>query len=119
MKLVDDTVEGSVKHVRTFVHQYLSARPADAPSQIEQYGRRYTDAMLRAMATSKQGAAAPRSYTYDQCAAACIGIRSHGLAPQHQFCNINFITRPCLTSHAERLVSSNLWQLRTASSLVR
>ena len=119
MKLVDDTVEVSVKHVRTFVHKYLSARLDEARSQIEQYGRRYTDAMLRAMATSKQGAAAPRSHTYDQCAAACIGIRSHGLAPQHQFCNINFITRPCLTSHAERLVSSKLWQLRTASSLVR
>jgi len=83
MKLVDDTVEVSVKHVRTFVHQYLSARLDEARSQIEQYGRRYTDAMLRAMATSKQGAAAP-SYTYDQCAAACIGIRSHGFALQHQ-----------------------------------
>ena len=30
MKLVDDTVEASVRHVRAFVHQYLSARLAEA-----------------------------------------------------------------------------------------
>ena len=55
MKLVDETVEHSVKHVRTFVHQYLSSRLDDARSQIEQYGSRYTEAMLHALETSKQG----------------------------------------------------------------
>ena len=58
MKLVDDTVEASVRHVRTFVHQYLSARLAEARAQIEQYGSRYAEAMLHALDTSKQGAAA-------------------------------------------------------------
>ena len=57
MKLVDDTVEVSVKHVRAFVHQYLSARLNEARSQIEQYGSRYTEAMLHALETSKQGTA--------------------------------------------------------------
>lgn len=57
MKLVEDTVEASVKHVRTFVHQYLSARLGEARSQIEQYGNRYAEAMLHALETSKQGAA--------------------------------------------------------------
>ena len=57
MKLVDSTVEVSVKHVRAFVHQYLSARLNEARSQIEQYGTRYTEAMLHALETSKQGAA--------------------------------------------------------------
>ena len=57
MKLVDDTVEASVRHVRAFVHQYLSARLAEARAQIEQYGTRYPEAMLHALDTSKQGAA--------------------------------------------------------------
>lgn len=57
MKLVDETVEVSVKHVRAFVHQYLSARLNEARGQIEQYGSRYTEAMLHAMETSKQGTA--------------------------------------------------------------
>ena len=57
MKLVDDTVEASVRHVRAFVHQYLSARLAEARAQIEQYGNRYTEAMLHALDTSKQGTA--------------------------------------------------------------
>ena len=65
MKLVDDTVEASVRHVRAFVHQYLSARLAEARAQIEQYGNRYTEAMLHALDTSKQGAAA------------CAPMRSH------------------------------------------
>ena len=63
MKLVDDTVEVSVKHVRAFVHQYLSVRLDEARSQIEQYGGRYTEAMLHAMETSKQGAAPARNFT--------------------------------------------------------
>ena len=58
MKLVDTTVEHSVKHVRAFVHQYLESRLNEARSQIEQYGSRYTEAMLHALETSKQGAAA-------------------------------------------------------------
>ena len=69
MKLVDDTVEVSVKHVRAFVHQYLSARLDEARSQIEQYGGRYTDAMLHAMETSKQGAASANTPT-------CTSVRS-------------------------------------------
>ncbi len=56
MKLVDDTVETSVKHVRAFVHQYLAARLVEARSQIVEYGQRYTDAMLNALDTSKKGA---------------------------------------------------------------
>ena len=71
MKLVDETVEHSVKHVRTFVHQYLSARLNDARSQIEQYGSRYTEAMLHALETSKQGAAPPTMLARCQ-KAACI-----------------------------------------------
>lgn len=56
MKLVDDTVETSVKHVRAFVHQYLAARLVEARSQIEEYGQRYAEAMLNALDTSKKGA---------------------------------------------------------------
>ena len=63
MKLVDSTVEVSVKHVRAFVHQYLSARLNEARSQIEQYGTRYTEAMLHALETSKQGAASATDVT--------------------------------------------------------
>ena len=59
MKLVDDTVEASVRHVRAFVHQYLSARLAEARAQIEQYGSRYAEAMLHALDTSKQGMLLP------------------------------------------------------------
>lgn len=55
MKLVDDTVETSVKHVRAFVHQYLSARLVEARSSIEEYGQRYAEAMLSALDTSKKG----------------------------------------------------------------
>jgi hypothetical protein len=55
MKLVDATVENSVKHVRTFVHQYLAARLEEAREQIYDYGQRYTEAVLNALETSKQG----------------------------------------------------------------
>ncbi|CAL8468472.1 g8012 [Coccomyxa elongata] len=55
MKLVDDTVETSVRHVRSFVHQYLAARLVEARSAIEDYGQRYAEAMLSALDTSKKG----------------------------------------------------------------
>ena len=67
MKLVEDTVSASLRHVRSFVHQYLSARLAEARAQIEQYGSRYTEAMLHALDTSKQGACAmtaPESFLW-------------------------------------------------------
>ena len=59
MKLVDDTVETSVKHVRSFVHQYLAARLVEARSAIEDYGQRYAEAMLSALDTSKKGVHGP------------------------------------------------------------
>ncbi len=57
MNLVNLTVENSVKHVRMFVHTYLAARLEEARIQIYDYGQRYTEAMLSALDTSKQGMA--------------------------------------------------------------
>ncbi len=59
MKLVDNTVETSVRHVRSFVHQYLAARLVEARSAIEDYGQRYAEAMLSALDTSKKGVHGP------------------------------------------------------------
>lgn len=55
MNLVNATVDNSVKHVRSFVHTYLAARLEEARTQIYDYGQRYTEAMLNALDTSKQG----------------------------------------------------------------
>ena len=55
IRLVDATVDTSVRHVRAFVRRYLAARLAEARAQIEGYGQRYADAMLAALDTHKQG----------------------------------------------------------------
>ena len=59
MRLVDETVETSVKHVREFVHAILAQRLSQARVAIQDYGQRYTEAMLHALDTHKQGAALP------------------------------------------------------------
>ncbi|KAK9830273.1 hypothetical protein WJX72_010744 [[Myrmecia] bisecta] len=53
--MVDQTVDNSIKHVRAFVRQYLSCQVGEARARIEDYGERYTAAMLAVVGTSRQG----------------------------------------------------------------
>ena len=59
MRLVDETVETSVKGVREFVHAILAQRLGQARGAIQEYGQRYAEAMLAALDTHQQGARAP------------------------------------------------------------
>ena len=59
MRLVDETVETSVAHVRGFVHAILAQRLGQARAAIQEYGQRYAEAMLAALDTHKQGAPLP------------------------------------------------------------
>lgn len=56
MGLVNKTIDTSLRVVRAYVHEYLSAHLAEARQAIQEYGNRYTSAMLRAVDTSRQGA---------------------------------------------------------------
>ncbi len=75
MRLVDDTVEASVRQVKAFVHAYLAQRLAEARLQVEGYGQRYADAMLAALDTQQRGARrACQSWLLFRCCQLCAGL---------------------------------------------
>lgn len=45
--MVDKSVDTSIKHVRAYVHAYLSDNIAAARAKISNYGEIYTDIMQR------------------------------------------------------------------------
>lgn len=55
IRLVDATVESSVKYVREYVHAYLSDTLSEARGRIQEYADSFSNTMQAALATRQQG----------------------------------------------------------------